>query len=59
RLASTSFCDSILFMDHGQVLESGTHEQLMAKGGRYAQMYQIQSKYYQPDTKEVAVNDNF
>ena len=59
RLASTRFCDRILFMDHGQVLESGTHEQLMAKAGHYAHMYQIQSKYYQPAAKEVTANGNF
>ncbi|EGF47899.1 multidrug ABC transporter ATPase and permease, partial [Lacticaseibacillus rhamnosus MTCC 5462] len=59
RLASTRFCDRILFMDHGQVLESGTHEQLMAKAGHYAHMYQIQSKYYQPAAKEATANGNF
>ena len=59
RLASTRFCDRILSMDHGQVLESGTHEQLMAKAGHYAHMYQIQSKYYQPAAKEVTANGNF
>lgn len=58
RLASTRFCDAILFMDHGQVLESGTHDQLIANNGRYAQMYHIQSKYYQPEVKEVPANDN-
>lgn len=58
RLASTRFCDAILFMDHGQVLESGTHDQLIANNGRYAQMYHIQSKYYQPEAKEVPANDN-
>ncbi|EPC52716.1 HlyB/MsbA family ABC transporter [Lacticaseibacillus paracasei subsp. paracasei Lpp123] len=58
RLASTRFCDTILFMDHGQVLESGTHDQLIANNGRYAQMYHIQSKYYQPEAKEVPANDN-
>ncbi|RWZ63917.1 ABC transporter ATP-binding protein [Lacticaseibacillus paracasei] len=58
RLASTRFCDTILFTDHGQVLESGTHDQLIANNGRYAQMYHIQSKYYQPESKEVPANDN-
>ncbi|MCU6430600.1 ABC transporter ATP-binding protein [Lacticaseibacillus paracasei] len=58
RLASTRFCDAILFMEHGQVLESGTHDQLIAKNGHYSQMFQIQSKYYQPEAKEVPVNDN-
>lgn len=46
RLASTRFCDRILFMGNGTVLEEGTHDQLLAKGGEYAKLFEVQSRYY-------------
>lgn len=46
RLASTRFCDRIILLDKGIIIESGTHEELMALGGKYAEMFQIQSQYY-------------
>lgn len=46
RLASTRFCDRILFLEQGRVVESGSHEELMELGGKYAAMFQVQSKYY-------------
>lgn len=51
RLSSTRFCDRILFIADGTVAEAGTHEELMAKKGRYYRMYQLQSYYY----KEASV----
>jgi ATP-binding cassette subfamily B protein len=47
RLASTRFCDRILFLEHGQITEEGTHEALCALGGGYAHLFAIQSQYYQ------------
>ena len=46
RLASTRFCDRILLIDGGAIAEEGTHDQLMAAGGEYARLYEIQSRYY-------------
>lgn len=47
RLASTRFCDRILLMEDGGVAESGTHEELLERDGKYAWMFRLQSKYYQ------------
>ncbi len=49
RLASTRFCDRIILLEEGRVAESGTHEQLLALNGKYAEMFRVQSRYYQED----------
>ena len=53
RLASTRFCDRVLLIENGGIAEEGTHEELLALGGRYAYLFNIQSKYY----KEGAMED--
>ena len=47
RLASTRFCDRIILLADGGIAEEGTHDSLLASNGRYAELFQIQSKYYQ------------
>ncbi len=47
RLASTRFCDRILFLEQGRITEQGTHESLLAANGGYANLFAVQSKYYQ------------
>lgn len=47
RLASTRFCTRIFLLGNGKILEEGSHEELLAADGRYAQMFFEQSKYYQ------------
>lgn len=47
RLASTRFCDRILFIEDGQIAEEGSHEELMGLGGKYKEMFDIQAYYYQ------------
>lgn len=51
RLSSTRFCDAIAFFENGEILEYGTHDELLAKNGRYAEMFRIQSQYYQVETE--------
>lgn len=47
RFASTRFCDRIVLLEGGRIVESGTHDELMCMGGKYAYMFGVQSKYYQ------------
>lgn len=47
RLASTRFCDRIIFVADGGIKEEGTHAELLALGGEYAALYEVQSRYYQ------------
>ena len=46
RLASTRFCDRIIFIADGGIKEEGTHESLLALGGEYAKLFEVQSRYY-------------
>lgn len=46
RLASTRFCSRILMLEQGEIQEEGTHEGLLRQGGKYAALYEVQSKYY-------------
>jgi len=46
RLASTRFCDRILYIEDAGIAEEGTHEELLARGGRYAALFEVQSRYY-------------
>jgi ABC-type multidrug transport system fused ATPase/permease subunit len=46
RLSSTRFCDRIMFIQDGKIMESGNHNELMEKNGLYANMFNIQSHYY-------------
>ncbi|SOY87293.1 ABCB family ABC transporter ATP-binding protein/permease [Cupriavidus taiwanensis] len=44
RLSTVVHADQILVMDHGRIVERGTHAQLMRAGGRYAGMWDIQAR---------------
>ena len=52
RLASTRFCDRIILIADGGIKEEGTHDELMAKGGRYAELFGVQSKYYKEEKSD-------
>lgn len=52
RLASTRFCNRILYLENGVIAEEGTHDSLLMANGKYAELFEIQSQYYRE--KEVA-----
>jgi ATP-binding cassette subfamily B protein len=43
RLSTVKTADRILVLDHGRVVEEGSHEELLDEGGRYAALYELQS----------------
>ena len=46
RFSTVRMADRILFLEHGQLLEIGSHEELVAKGGKYAELFRLQAKGY-------------
>lgn len=52
RLASTKFCDEILFLDGGEISNSGTHEELLKSSDKYREMFETQGKYYKEELNE-------
>ena len=46
RLASTRFCDRIFLLDGADLIERGTHEELMRLNGKYRELFDVQAKYY-------------
>lgn len=53
RLASTRFCDRIVYLENGEIVESGSHDELMKLGGKYAHMFELQSHYYKEDVEHA------
>lgn len=49
RLASTRFCNRIIFIGDGQILEEGSHDELLEQDKAYANLFQVQSRYYKEE----------
>ena len=49
RLSSTVMADKIYMFEEGRILEQGSHEELMSKNGKYAEMYNMQAKKYKEE----------
>ncbi len=47
RLSTTVMADVIYMLENGEIIESGTHDELMALGGKYAYMFNLQAEKYQ------------
>jgi ATP-binding cassette subfamily B protein len=52
RLASTRFCDRIVYLENGTIEEIGTHAELLKANKRYKEMFDIQAKYYKEGGEE-------
>lgn len=57
RLASTRFCDRIIFLAEGNIAEEGSHDELMALGGGYCNLFHVQSKYYREGGRDYENRD--
>ncbi len=55
RLSSTRFCDNIAMFAAGEMVEYGTHEELLDKNGAYAEMFRVQAQYYVEDETPAEV----
>jgi len=55
RLSSTRFCDNIALFKNGEMVEYGTHDELLSKNGDYAEMFRVQAQYYN-DEAACALN---
>ena len=47
RFSTVRMADRILVLDKGQLLEIGSHKELLEKGGRYAELFNLQAMGYQ------------
>ena len=56
RLATIMHADNILVVENGQIVESGRHEELLRKNGRYASFYRLQLKQQEPAREPLAVS---
>ena len=55
RLSTITHADNILVVEAGLVVESGRHDELLRKGGRYASFYRMQLREQRPELETVAV----
>ncbi len=46
RFSTVRRADKIIVLEGGKVVESGTHDELMAQGGRYAVMFRVQAERF-------------
>ncbi len=49
RLSSAILADRIYMLENGEIIEEGSHKELMERGGKYAEMFQMQAKRYREE----------
>lgn len=58
RLATIKNCDLILVLDKGEIIEQGTHDELLAKNGRYSRLWNMQQGNFIIEDKEEAATES-
>ena len=53
RLSSATIASKIVVLEHGRIIEEGDHKALMAKGGRYAELFSVQAKRYIETAEDI------
>lgn len=56
RLSSTQFCDHVAMFEAGELVEYGTHKELLEKDGAYAKMFHTQAQYYVENAQGVTAD---
>ena len=49
RLSTTRMADRIYMFSEGEIIEEGSHDELMAKNGKYAEMFLVQAEKYKKE----------
>jgi ATP-binding cassette subfamily B protein len=58
RLASTRFCDRIVFLKNGSISEMGSHDELIALKGEYAELFELQAKNYRAEKAQTEIEND-
>ncbi|MYC06813.1 MAG: ABC transporter ATP-binding protein [Chloroflexi bacterium] len=59
RLSTVHRADEIIVMDKGEIVERGTHQDLLALGGRYHEIYELQLRPQEDVMRDIDVGDEF
>lgn len=46
RLSTCRFCDEIIVMDKGEIVQQGNHDELVNKSGKYRELWLAQARHY-------------
>jgi ATP-binding cassette subfamily B protein len=46
RFSTVRMADRILVLEYGRIVEQGSHQQLVAQGGKYAELFELQAAGY-------------
>ncbi|MBR4661219.1 MAG: ABC transporter ATP-binding protein, partial [Clostridia bacterium] len=57
RLSSAVLADRVFYMEDGTITEEGTHAELMARNGKYAELFRMQAENYRETEDEIAARD--